>query len=152
MVVDIVRDLELDEPPSANIDITQLRQDEGQLSSIRAYLACYYLSTVFSSTFRLKHTLPHQEWTETCCSVLEHEGVEADRTLAWLVRLGYVVGETAFVNFRHKNGVQHDPQHLQLMYKGLEAQLRELQSQIPADIAAKRKQPAPRCDSLKTGD
>lgn len=144
MAGDIVRDLDLDEPP-AHVDIAQLREDEGRLSHIRAYLACFYLSSVLASTFQKKHSVPYQQWTETCCSVLDRECgdddgrvAEADRTLVWLVRLGHIVEETALVNFR-QTGAQHNgPQHLQLMYKGLEAQLGEWRSQMPADITTKR--------------
>lgn len=144
MVGDIVRDLELDEPP-AHFDMMQPRADEQQMPYIRAYLSCYYLSAVLASTFQKKHTVQYRQWTEVCCRILDRDGsspdepaAEADRTLVWLVRLGHIVEDTTFVNFRH-NGVQQDgPQRAQLMYKGLEAQLREWQCQMPADVATKR--------------
>lgn len=148
MAGDLVRDLELDEPP-AHVDVTQLRADEQRMAHIRAYLSCYYLSSVFATTFQRKNTVPYTQWTEDCCRILldgggdspEDPAAEADRTLVWLVRLGHVAEETTFVNARKHKGVQQDdedPQRTQLMYKGLEAQLREWQCQMPANVAAKR--------------
>lgn len=140
MAGDIVRDLEFDEPPE-HLDITQLRADENRMSCIRAYLACYYLCSVFASTFQKKHNVPYVQWTETCCNILDrdcnNEEAEADRALVWLVRLGHIMEENTSLGSRQK-GIQHSPQHLQLMYKGLEAQFREWKSQIPADAATKR--------------
>ena len=43
MAADIVRDLDLDQP--AEEDIAQIRSNPDRVAGIRAYLACYYLST-----------------------------------------------------------------------------------------------------------
>lgn len=144
MAGDIARDLDLDEP-SAHVDIAQLRTDGERTARVRAYLACYYLSSVSASAFQKKHTVPYTQWTETCCSVLDRESgndedrvAEADRTLVWLARLGYTVEETTSINFRRKGVQPHGLQHWQLVYKGLEAQLGEWRGQMPPDIAAKR--------------
>lgn len=139
----IVRDLNLDEPP-ADVDITRLRASNDRLACMRAYLACYYISSVFAPMLRGRHAVPYQQWTMTCCSVLDRESddreAEADRTLVWLVRLGNIVEETMAIDFRQKD-TQKGPQYLQLMLKGLEAQLREWQGRMPAGAATKRELP-----------
>lgn len=151
MVGDIVRDLELDEP-LAPFDTSQpppRAEAQQQMPYVRAYLSSYYLSAVLASTFqKKKHTVPYRPWTEVCCRRLldrddspdEPAAADADRTLVWLVRLGHLVGETALVTgVRHNEDVQHDGLlRAQLVYKGLEAQLREWQSQMPAGVATKR--------------
>lgn len=154
MAGDIVRDLDMDEPPAplpmeevGVVDVVEeTRKDEERMAHIRAYLACYYLSSVFASTFQKKHTVLYSQWTVTCCNILDRQSnqdndddgpvAKADRTLVWLVRLGNILEETTGVNFKRK-GVD-DRQHLQLMYKGLEAQLREWQGQMPSDLLNKR--------------
>lgn len=135
MASDIVKDLELDQAPD-DLDVSEVRSSEHQMAGVRAYLACQYLCSSFSSTWRTSNTLPYQQWTKTCCEILSgSQGVqatEADQTLVWLVRLGHIAEETLSLTKRRGQMYSGD-QHELFMVKGLEAQFQEWQTQIPVE-------------------
>lgn len=141
MAADIVHDLDLDQAPD-NFDHAAFETDEKVLAGIRAYVACYYLCTSIASIWSKKNSLPFEQWTATCCEILERprdgQAAMADQSLAWLARLGNISEETSSLTKR-KGQVQHEAQHVLLMVKGLEAQLQEWQGRIPADVSLKRK-------------
>lgn len=58
--------------------------------------------------------------------------------MAWLVRLQHFVAETAQLS-RRAGREQHEEQYSLLMVKGMEAQLREFQGQMPLAISSQRK-------------
>lgn len=141
MAADIVHDLDLDQAPDS-FDHAASEIDEKFLSGIRAYVACYYLCTSIASIWSRKNSLPFEQWTATCCDILERprdgQTATADQSLAWLARLGNISEETSSLTKR-KGQLQHEAQHVLLMVKGMEAQLQEWQGRIPADISSKRK-------------
>lgn len=141
MAADIVHDLELDQPPD-NFDQSNFETDEKFLAGIRAYVACYYLCTSIASIWSKKNSLPFEQWTATCCDILERstagQAARADQSLAWLARFGNISEETSSLTKR-KGQRQHEAQHVLLMVKGMEAQLQEWQARIPSDISSKRR-------------
>lgn len=141
MAADIVHDLELDQKPD-HFDHGNLETDEKFLAGIRAYVACYYLCNSIASIWSKKSSLPFDEWTATCCDILEGstagQAARADQSLAWLARLGNIFEETSSL-IKRRGQRQQEPQHVLLMVKGMEAQLREWQGRMPADISSKRR-------------
>ena len=119
-----------------------IRADQERMAGIRAYLACYYLCSSFASIWAKSHSLSYQQWTETCCEILESspggEAATADQTLAWLVRLGHIAEETLFL-IKGQGKSQHEDNHTLLMVKGMEAQLREWQTWMTPDASTQRK-------------
>lgn len=141
MASDIVKDLELDQAPE-DLDVSKVRSSEHQMAGVRAYLACQYLCSSFSSTWKTSNTLPYQQWTTTCCNILlgsqDVQATEADQTLVWLVRLGHIVEET--LSLTKQRGQMHsEDQHELFMEKGLEAQFQEWQTQVPVEHPSQRK-------------
>lgn len=141
MATDIVRDLDLDQPQD-DLSSTETRTNSERMDNIRAYLATQYLCSGLAATWHSTHTLPFQNWTATCCDILarNHEApiATADQTLAWLVRLQHLVAETIQLNKRGRRE-QQEEQYALLMVKGMEAQLREFQGQMPPEISSQRK-------------
>lgn len=141
MAMDIVRDLELDQA-SHNEDVEVVRADQQRVAGIRAYVSCYYLCSSFASTFAKNHSIPYQQWTATCCNILEsvvdNEAAIANQTLAWLVRLAHLAEQASLLTKR-QDILQHEDQHELLMVKGMQAQLREWQARMSLDVSTKRK-------------
>ncbi|POS77232.1 hypothetical protein DHEL01_v204366 [Diaporthe helianthi] len=138
MAADIVRDLELDQAPDS-FDHAGFITEEKSMDEIRAYISCYYLFASLASIWTKKISLPFDQWTSTCCDILERsDSVQAyaDKTLAWLARLGNIIEQTASLT-RQNGRVQHEPQHVLLMVKGMEAQLQEWQGRMPPDVSSK---------------
>lgn len=154
MASDIVRDLELDQPKEG-INFADARANPELMNGIRAYLAAQYLCSGFAATWQKASTLPYQNWTATCCDILEStesgSASKSDQTLAWLIRLQHLVAETAILNQNNRGrggevgGIQgqDEEQHVVLILKGMEAQLLEFQSQISPEISSQRKEPPP---------
>lgn len=141
MAVDLVHDLELDQAPE-NFDYADFETDETFLDGIRAYITCYYLCASMASIWTKKNSLPFEQWTSTCCDILERptsgQNTTADQSLAWLARLGNIAEQTSSLT-RRNGQVQHEPQHVLLMVKGMEAQFQEWQGRMPPDVSSKRK-------------
>lgn len=134
MASDIVRDLDLDQAVHDE-DLLDIRTSEDRIAGMRAYLACYYICSSFSSTWQRSNALPYQQWTATCCDILMgSQDAQPEKgpvqTLVWLVRLGHIVEETLSLTKRQR----HEEQQVFLMVKGLEAQLREWQAQMPVEL------------------
>lgn len=144
MAADIVHDLELDQAPDT-FGHAGFETDEKFLAGIRAYVACYYLCTSIASIWFKKSSLPFEQWTATCCDILERSAddhaAKSDQSLAWLARLGNISDETSSLTMR-RGQRQHEAQHVLLMVKGMEAQLQEWRGRMPADISSKRKSDA----------
>lgn len=138
---DIVHDLELDQAPE-NFDYTDFETDETFMDGIRAYISCYYLCASMASIWTKKSSLPFEQWTSTCCDILERPGrgqnTRADQSRAWLARLGNIAEQTSSLTRRNRQ-VQHEPQHVLLMVKGMEAQVQEWQERMPPDVSSKCK-------------
>lgn len=140
MAADIVHDLELDQAPD-NFDHADFVIEEDSMEGMRAYVSCYYLVASMASIWTKKNSLPFEKWTSTCCDILDRSGSGADQCLAWLARLGNIIEQTA--SFTRQNGkVQHEPQHVLLMVKGMEAQLQEWQGRMSPGVSSKRKSEA----------
>lgn len=143
MASDTVKDLDLDQPHDC-IDGAETTTNPEGMHGIRAYLAAQYLCSVFAATWHKTHHLPFQSWTATCCDILagnvddDAQAAKTDQTLAWLIRLQHFVAEAAQLDKRGGRE-QHEEQHLLYMVKGMEAQLREFQSQMSREVSSQRK-------------
>lgn len=151
MASDLVQDLELDQAPD-DIDFVASRVSEERMIQMRAYLAAYHLCSSFSASWQKPSSIHYQEWTATCCKVLERgengQTRLSDQVLAWLVRLDHLAEETlALANRRRGQTMQEE--HILLMTKGLEAQFEEWRIQIPAEAGSQRKRPVPNPNSLR---
>ncbi|KAG8167940.1 hypothetical protein KVR01_003629 [Diaporthe batatas] len=136
MAADIVHDLELDRAPD-NFDRADFVAEEKSMDGIRAYISCYYLVASMASIWTRKNSLPFEQWTSTCCDILEMSGGgQADQCLAWLARLGNIIEQTASLT-RKRGQVSHEPQHVLLMVKGMEAQLQEWRGRMSPDVSSK---------------
>ncbi|KAL8295915.1 hypothetical protein RB597_009048 [Gaeumannomyces tritici] len=145
MAVDLVQDLELDQPEG--IEQAGFAGEE-RLQAIRAYLCCYYLVVARAMAYIARPaSLQFTAWTAACCDILEREGTQAsDRVLPWLVRNQHLVEETASLTAAQEKG-QRSQYQVDTMLRGLEAQFREWKSRIPEDVA---KTPVMLVSSLST--
>lgn len=127
MASDVVHDLDLDQALD-KIDFAEIRSNQEQMAAIRAYLACYYLCSSLSATWRMSYTLPYSQWTASCCDLLEHNsyGLASilDQTLSWLVRLGHLVDETVSLNSLEKE-TDRRPVGQQGGHRGGQTQVRQ---------------------------
>ncbi|ROW16402.1 hypothetical protein VPNG_02789 [Cytospora leucostoma] len=137
MSAEIVHDLDLDQAWQ-NEDLGVARADQGRIEGIRAYLGCYYLCSSFASTWAKAHSVPYQQWTATCCDILESntgsEPAIADQTLVWLVRLGHISEET-FSLAKGQGIITLGDQHTFLMVKGLQTQVQEWQTRMSPKVS-----------------
>lgn len=138
MTVDMVQDLRLDE--ETNLDLAALPPErrETRLQSIRAYLACFYNTSIYSWAWYRQNGLKYTPWTAKCCDTLENcSSLEQDHILVWLVRLQYVLNEFEELHRSYKKSDAGDQSehHRQLIRVGLEMQLREYQSKIPSHLS-----------------
>lgn len=149
MASDIVRDLDLDQPHDG-INSADTRSNPELMNTIRVYLAAQYLCSGFAATWQKTQALPFQNWTATCCDILsgneDDPTSKSDQTLAWLVRLQHLIVEIWHLNKRRgiargRGEEQNEEQRIMLTSKGMEAQLREFQGQMPPDISSQRKRP-----------
>lgn len=146
MASDIVRDLQLDQPQD-DINSNHTRTKPERIDNIRAYLATQYLCSGFAANWQKAQTLPFHNWTATCCGILagneDDLSSKSDQTLAWLVRLQHLIVEIWHLNKRRGAGgrgeEQDEEQRIMLTSKGMEAQLREFQGQMPAEISCQCK-------------
>ncbi|KAI1500638.1 hypothetical protein F5X99DRAFT_385440 [Biscogniauxia marginata] len=138
MAVDIVRDLELDqESDMADLLSQDPRTRETNLQNIRAFLACYYSISACSWAWAKPLELRYTPWMAQCCEALEQlSDLDQDHTLVWLVRLQYILSELVEVQLNFKGfRDQQSEHHRQLICIGLETQLRDFQSRIPARLS-----------------
>lgn len=139
MAADIVRDLELDQAED-DIDFTETRASSERMDAIRAYLATHLLCSRSALMSPKTQLLQFDNWTATCCEILADptRSTTSDQTLAWHVRLQHLLTDT--VQLSNKRGARDysEEQRAVLLTKGMEAQFREFQGQISADISAQR--------------
>ncbi|KAK3330612.1 hypothetical protein B0H66DRAFT_69338 [Apodospora peruviana] len=132
MTVDIVNDLELDLDPGSNGgEVTQDR-----LEAIRAYLGSYYQVSkyVYGTTWNRTPSLQFTAYTAKCCDILEQNSQhQGDAILVWQVRLQRIVEETNDMR-RNQRGHSQSESQIDLMLRGMEAQLTEWESKLPADL------------------
>ncbi|KAK1763596.1 hypothetical protein QBC33DRAFT_242303 [Phialemonium atrogriseum] len=133
MAVDIVHDLELDQDSSIE-GVTIESVSERRLEEIRAYLATYYLVAYFSTSWSRTSSLPHTGYTTRCCDLLERSTNKGDRVLAWLVRLQHVAEEIGDLR-KNRDNAQSEYQ-LDLMLRGMDAQLTEWEGRMAPDISS----------------
>lgn len=137
MAGDLVRDLEIDQAPK-DIEFAKCRVEETQMVEIRTYLAAYHVCASFSTSWQKPSSLPHCEWTATCCSILESEANLSDRVLAWLARFDHIAEEIIGLANKH-HGLSMQAEHVLFMIKGMEAQFEEWRMKIPAEVGSQRK-------------
>lgn len=153
MAIDLVRDLELDQPED-DIDFTNTRANSERMGAIRAYLATHLICSRPAIFWNSKTPLlTFDNWTATCCDLLaDAQGQSAasasDQTLAWHVRLQHLMAETfQLTNNRGRRREYGEEQRVLLLVKGIEVQFREFQRLMPAEISAQREHetPKPHC-------
>ncbi|KAI1379736.1 hypothetical protein F4677DRAFT_407476 [Hypoxylon crocopeplum] len=138
MAVDIVHDLELDEEVDMNLISLPPERRARKLESIRAYLVCFYNVSVHSWAWCKPCSLKYTSWMAKCCDTLEqYSELEQDHTLAWLVRLQYIITELEEIyrNARKPDGGGQSEHHRKLIRMGLETELRDFQTRIPSHLS-----------------
>ncbi|ORY67674.1 uncharacterized protein BCR38DRAFT_427874 [Pseudomassariella vexata] len=131
MATDIVHDLDLGQEKTilARVE-TGLHAED--IDKIRGFIACFYLVSIYSGTWRKRSTLPYTHWVDTCCDLLETQSHrEHDHLLAWLIRLQHVVEEVNALRDQYREPNSKSGHQLQLIRIGLETQLREWQTRMP---------------------
>ncbi|KAL1882042.1 hypothetical protein VTK73DRAFT_2756 [Phialemonium thermophilum] len=135
MVADVVHDLELDEDPVVGFDSDFNAAAGGRLEDMRTYLASYCLVSSFTATWGKPSALRFTPYTARCCDALERiSPVSGDHVLAWLARLQHMIEENREFHKRHT--AAQSAYHLDLMLKGMEAQLGEWESRMASDVAS----------------
>ncbi|KAI1087683.1 hypothetical protein F5B19DRAFT_60384 [Rostrohypoxylon terebratum] len=138
MSVDIVHDLELDEEKEMNLEAQSPERKEKTLQSIRAYLSCFYNSSLSSWIWSRPYSIRYTPWMAKCCDVLEqNSSLQQDQILIWLIRLQHILNEFEELNRSYKKpSVSDQTEHQRTFIRiGLETQLREFQSRIPSHIS-----------------
>ncbi|KAI0172547.1 hypothetical protein GGR52DRAFT_545112 [Hypoxylon sp. FL1284] len=138
MAVDTIHDLELDKERSMDLAIESPEGKEAMLPEIRAYLACFYSSSIHSMGMSKPTTIRYTPWMAKCCDSLEAcSNLEQDHILVWLVRMQYIQHELWEIYRTRKktDGADYqNEQHRQLLRIGLESQLRDFQARIPGHL------------------
>ncbi|OTA99116.1 hypothetical protein M426DRAFT_94591 [Hypoxylon sp. CI-4A] len=142
MAVDILHDLELDEDSDINVAVLSPEKKEAKLQDIRAYLACFYNTSIHAWEWSKPYALKYTAWTARCCDILEqHSNLGQDHILAWLARMQYIMNEIEELHRSYKRTAPSDQSEHQRTFIriGLETQLRDFQTRIPAQISSTRK-------------
>ncbi|KAI0379076.1 hypothetical protein F5Y04DRAFT_260331 [Hypomontagnella monticulosa] len=138
MAVDMVQDLKLDEEASLDLAALPPERRAIRLQSIRAYLICFYNTSIYSWAWSKPNSLKYTPWMAKCCDTLEkYSNLEQDHILVWLIRLQYVLNEFEELHKSYKKSdtSNQSDHHRQLIRAGLEMQLREYQSKIPSHLS-----------------
>ncbi|KAL1843278.1 hypothetical protein VTJ49DRAFT_2387 [Mycothermus thermophilus] len=134
MVVDIVTDLELDQDPGT--DSMDVPPTPERLDEIRLYLASYYLTSDFASTWSRTPALTYTDYTSQCCELLQrHSSLHGDHVLAWQVRFQRLAEETNELR-RTQRGLSQSEYQVELIIRGMETQLAEWEACLDPLIAA----------------
>ncbi|OTA54639.1 hypothetical protein K449DRAFT_389093 [Hypoxylon sp. EC38] len=138
MAEDIVHDLELDEETDLNLGAQSPERRDIKLQGIRAYLACFYDTSISSWAWSKPYPFKYTSWTATCCDTLEqYSNLEQDHILAWLVRLQHILNEFEELHRSYKKSSDGDRNDYRKFIRiGLETQLRDFQSRIPSHLSA----------------
>ncbi|KAI1466549.1 uncharacterized protein F4812DRAFT_83238 [Daldinia caldariorum] len=140
MAVDIVRELKLDEETRMDLATMPPEIKAAKLQGFRAYLSCFYHSSIYAWSWTKSYTMRYTPWMAKCCNMLEqYSDLEQDHILVWLVRLQHVLNEFEELRRIHKNhhASNQSNHHKQLIQAGLEAQLRDFQARIPSHLSTK---------------
>ncbi|TLS21970.1 uncharacterized protein PpBr36_09463 [Pyricularia pennisetigena] len=133
MAVDMIQDLELDQP-----DYLEQHRDqplEELLEGIRAYVACCYLVLSRAVMYSRPLNLPFTAWTATCCDLLEREArTLGDRILPWLLRHQHLVLEVIALAKDEEKGLR-SPYQAATMLRGLDMQFAEYSARMSEEIA-----------------
>ncbi|KAI2464636.1 hypothetical protein F4781DRAFT_65995 [Annulohypoxylon bovei var. microspora] len=138
MAVDIVHDLELEEETEMNLAAQSPERRAMKLQTIRAYLSCFYNTSLSSWTWSKPYILGYTSWMAKCCDLLEqYSGLQQDHILVWLVRLQHILNEFEELHRSYKKPSVHDQNEHQRTFIriGLETQLRDYQSRIPSHLS-----------------
>ncbi|KAK0749241.1 hypothetical protein B0T18DRAFT_323294 [Schizothecium vesticola] len=129
MAVDVVTDLELDQDPGTD----EIPNSE-RINQIRLYLATYFIMSHFSTAWCRSPSMQYTEWTARCTDLLlAHSLAKGDAMLAWKVRLQRLTEETHELRKLRTSSPQTAYQ-IELILKGIESQLHEWETKIPAAI------------------
>lgn len=138
MAVDIVTDLELDQDPG-----TDKAPNAERINQIRLYLATYFIMSHFSTAWSRSPSMQYTEWTSRCTDLLlTHSPAQGDAMLAWKVRLQRLSEETHELR-KLKTTSPQTAYQIELILKGIESQLHEWETKIPAAILSSRTSPPP---------
>ena len=99
------------------------------------------LHSSISTSWSRTSSLPHTGYTTRCCDLLERSTNKGDRVLAWLVRLQHVVEEIGDLR-KNRDNAQSEYQ-LDLMLRGMDAQLTEWEGRMAPDISSNSMSPVP---------
>ncbi|KAI1449020.1 hypothetical protein F5Y02DRAFT_429722, partial [Annulohypoxylon stygium] len=138
MAVDIVHDMELDEEREMNFEAQSPERKEKTLQSIRAYLSCFYNSSLASWIWSKPYSIKYTPWMEKCCDLLEeNSGLQQDHILIWLIRLQHIMNEFEELNRSYKKpSASSQTEHQRTFVRiGIETQLRDFQSRIPSHLS-----------------
>ncbi|KAK4219005.1 hypothetical protein QBC37DRAFT_166103 [Rhypophila decipiens] len=131
MTVDLVSDLELDQDHYFGQD----EPSSQRLAEIRAYLGSYYQVSSYRSCWARTATMTYTPFTSKCCDILEqHAKSQGDKILVWQVRLQRIVEETNDMR-RNQRGRSQSESQIELMLKGMEAQLNEWEKKLDAELS-----------------
>ncbi|KAM7205290.1 glucose transport transcription regulator RGT1 [Rhypophila sp. PSN 637] len=131
MTVDLVSDLELDQDHYFGQD----EPSSQRLTEIRAYLGSYYQVSSYRSCWARTATMTYTPFTSKCCDILEqHAKSQGDKILVWQVRLQRIVEETNDMR-RNQRGRSQSESQIELMLKGMEAQLNEWEKKLDAELS-----------------
>ncbi|KAI0130178.1 hypothetical protein BJ170DRAFT_304961 [Xylariales sp. AK1849] len=135
MAAEIAHDLELDQEQTfASQFNTALTPED--FAGFRAFLACYYLASVFANSWSKTSSVPFTSWVAKCCDSLEQRSsLEADHILVWLIRFHHISDEMLTLQKSYKTSQDQTSYHRGLIRIGLETQLREWQSRIPTNLS-----------------
>lgn len=135
MTVDLVSDLELDQ----DIYLGHDEPSAQRLREIRAYLGSYYQVSSYRACWARTAALTYTPFTSKCCDLLEqHAKSQGDKILVWQVRLQRIVEETNDMR-RSQRGRSQNESQIELMLKGMEAQLNEWERSLDKELVNIRK-------------
>ncbi|TLD22203.1 hypothetical protein PspLS_08194 [Pyricularia sp. CBS 133598] len=134
MAVDMIQDLELDQPEY--LEQHRDQPHEELLEGIRAYVACCYLVLARAHAYSRPLNLPFTAWTATCCDLLEREALTpGDRILPWLLRHQHLMLEVVALAKDEEKGLR-SPYQAATMLRGLEMQFSEYGARMSDDVAS----------------
>ncbi|KAI6364315.1 hypothetical protein MCOR31_007485 [Pyricularia oryzae] len=133
MAVDLIQDLELDQPEYLEQHRDQPREE--LLEGIRAYVACCYIVLARTHMYSRPLNLPFTAWTATCCDMLEREALTpGDRILPWLLRHQHLMLEVVGLAKDEEKGLR-SPYQAATMLRGLDMQFAEYGARMPEEVA-----------------
>lgn len=94
----------------------------------------------FATSWNRTPSMSFTNYTAKCCDILEKYGInKGDRILSWLVRLQRLVEETNDLRKPERGGLpQRTENQIEMIVKGMEAQLNEWEAKMPSDLKSIR--------------